>query len=211
VALFAGLGLAFLARRWSTRARRLLVPASVLALAAWPLAHSLRFNTLLSRTDTREQANDWLVANLGRREYVLLDSVMLWLPPGVLAPHVRETCMTWRFRGVMASEAAEGRRPRYLVSEDWIADFWNPEQVHVDKPNAALIAQQVHDFYTMLDKRFAVAANFEPAPEDVPFVYEQIYGPYDHLWTLERPGPGVHIYDLNQLLGPQAQDSPTDH
>jgi hypothetical protein len=202
VALFAGLGLELLARRWSMRARRLLVPACVLALAAWPLAHSLRFGVLQSRPDTRELANEWLAANLARREYVLLDALTVWLPPGVLAPPVRLLCMPWRFRELLDSEGAGGRRPRYLVSEDWIADFWDPVQVQQHKSNAEQVAQEVRDFYDMIDKRFALAASFQAAPEEVPFFYEQMYGPYDHLWSLERPGPGVRIYDLKQVLAP---------
>ncbi len=204
--LLAGLGLDWLARRGPEGARRVLVPAAVLLLAAWPAAHSLRFDVLLSRSDTREQAIEWLEKNLGRREYVLLDSVMIWLPPTLPTPRVRELGMALRFREVMAGEQEAGRRPRYLVRETWVPHFWDTDHVRVSSPKSSQVATQVREFYPALEERFPVVASFEPAAREIPFHYEQMYGPWDHLWSLERPGPGVRIHDLSPPAAPGSPD-----
>jgi hypothetical protein len=52
-------------------------------------------------------------------------------------------------------------------------------------------------FYADLDTSAQLMAQFRPASTDLAFVYDQIYGPFDALAVLERPGPTISVYRLS--------------
>ena len=58
-------------------------------------------------------------------------------------------------------------------------------------------------FYATLPREASVTAQFRPYPGDQPppFVYDQIYAPFNVLDQLERPGPTITVYRLNARPG----------
>jgi hypothetical protein len=57
--------------------------------------------------------------------------------------------------------------------------------------------------YARLNTDAAVVAQFRPyaGSSPPPFIYDQIYGPFNGLDALERPGPTVTIYRFKFELG----------
>ncbi|HTD77181.1 MAG TPA: hypothetical protein VK898_06070, partial [Chloroflexota bacterium] len=58
-------------------------------------------------------------------------------------------------------------------------------------------------FYAALAREASVAEEFRPyrGDREPPFIYDQIYAPFNALDQLERPGPTVTIYRFNAGAG----------
>jgi len=168
--------------------------AAAALLLLWPAVQLVRFDQLLLRADTRERAGRWLLEQRGPRDVVLLDGVSEWLPRGIPSPPQRRLYMHHELAGLLATGEALGVRPRFLVVESWMDDFWDPARTR-----ARRLDPDPRAFYASLPERFAVAARVAPTDDtrELPFHYEQIFGPWNALFARERPGPGVVVYDLH--------------
>ena len=53
-------------------------------------------------------------------------------------------------------------------------------------------------FYSSLDQELALVREFRPYTDskEMPFVFDEIYGPIVSLWDRDRPGPTLKIYSL---------------
>jgi hypothetical protein len=59
-------------------------------------------------------------------------------------------------------------------------------------------------FYASLDRDQILLYSIHPAKKgsEVPFIFDEIYGPAISLWQRERPGPTIKIYRLASLGNP---------
>jgi hypothetical protein len=78
----------------------------------------------------------------------------------------------------------------YLVSSSFIYDL----PLTFTEENAAR-----QEFYVSLDQELSVVQEFRPSEEalELPFIFDEIYGPIVGLWQRERPGPTIKIYALD--------------
>jgi hypothetical protein len=159
------------------RKRVWLGAAAALVVMAPTLADSVRFDVLLTRDDTRTLAQRWVLANLPAGARVAADA-----PP--LGPNVGN---------VEASGDALYNLPldgvEYVVTSSFTADAQA-----IDPRREASRTR----FYADLAQRATPLAEFRPTLSDLPFAYDRIYGPFDHLFDFERPGPAITIYRLDR-------------
>ena len=84
----------------------------------------------------------------------------------------------------------------YLVASSYIYNIplVNPEQ-----------DARRRTFYAALDRELALVQEFRPYAGDreLPFIFDEIYGPAISLWQRDRPGPTLKIYGLD--LRPQTR------
>jgi hypothetical protein len=159
--------------------------AAVVLVALPTLADAIRFDALLTQTDTRSLARQWLETSLPGDATFAVDA-----PP--LGPRI-----TGGGAEVAADDALfdlspddyRARGVEYLIVSSFVADARA-----VDPAREA----QREAFLKALPSQAVLAAQFRPyAGDDAPpFVYDQIYGPYTDLDRLERPGPTVSVYRL---------------
>jgi len=197
-------------RRASTRFARVVGVILCLIVGSVPAANLIRYDVLLTRTDTRTLAQDWIEAHVPSGTRI----AMQWYGPALSRaddpePGSRRTydvviidpfdvrpetydLDTYRKRGVA-----------YLVVNSWNRSFQhkNFTQNQVRKR-----------FYTQLESEAQVVARFRPTltGEEVPFVFEQIYGPYTSLWQVDRPGPEIEVYALSTKAMNQIHTWPSD-
>ncbi len=145
--------------------RAVLGLSAALVVALPTLVDAVRFDALLMQKDTRRLAAEWVVAQLPSDAVVTTDAALLDPPPG---PN-------------------EARSVEYVIASSFTSE------VHAIDPTREAHRQAL---YAGLNNDAAVVAQFRPyaGSSPPPFIYDQIYGPFNALDALERPGPTITIY-----------------
>lgn len=200
-AVFAAQGIVDISARVPQQSRRLGLGLAVLLVVAGlaqPLIASVRHNVLLTRTDTRTLAKEWIEQNIPAGAKIAVE----WRTHGPplataerLVPYATREYAAEVFELAGLSEhPIEWYRDQgfeYLISTSFIAD--NP-LVDSDKDR---IRQA---FYQELPQKLQLLQTFSPTPNgtDPSFIFDEIYGPFVSLWERERPGPVLKIYKQEQ-------------
>ena len=173
-------------------------PAPVLAalltgvVLAGTLPNSLRFDTLLTRTDTRTAARAWVQTNLPAGARVAAEPVaegppLSQLPVDLVTPDGHAlfdlTLDDYRNQGIA-----------YIVTSSFTAEAPNLDPARNQRRLA---------FYDSLRRDGEQVAEFRPYSGAEPeFVYDRLYGPIDSLAEFEQPGPTITIFRLSLAARP---------
>jgi hypothetical protein len=159
-------------------------------VAATPtLIDSVRFDVLLTRQDTRSQASAWIGANVSVDQLIAVDSPPIGPSLSSRAEQRVLIASDWSLFDLSASDY-RARGVSYLATSSFSADV-----LLIDEDRD----RRRRTFYDALPDEAEQRAEFRPTPSStsVPeFVYDQIYGPFNALDKLERPGPLIRVYRL---------------
>jgi hypothetical protein len=160
--------------------------AALLLVASPTLVDALRFDTLLTRADTRTLASDWIRTNIPAGALLVVDSAPLG--PSLdddTAHQVLVANESALFDTTPAEYRARG--VGYVVVSSFTAEVRAIDPAREARRQA---------FYAALPREASVVQQFRPytGEREPPFVYDQIYGPFNALEQLDRPGPTVTIY-----------------
>jgi hypothetical protein len=170
-----------------------------LLLAAQPLASSLRFDSLMRRTDTRTDAQAWIEQNIPDGARLAMDwpfhcpalstadrlranshrSYTIWMPDIDDGMGLSDNALDWyRQNGY-----------EYLIACSTIY------RLNLSDPQAQ---DRRLAFYRSLDEELTLVKVFTPGEADTEpdFIWDEMYGPAVSLWQRERPGPTIKIYQL---------------
>jgi hypothetical protein len=200
VALFSAEGVLSVSSWLSKRRVSSVLPVTALALltVAQPLAQSMKSDLLLTREDTRTTAKIWIEANISDGARFAVDWP-LHTPP--LATSKR--CVSSPERAYEVYEASgEGlsvHTPAWYRDQGFdylIASSFIYRIPLVDHGRNA----RRYDFYRSLESEFDLVKEFRPANEsaDLPFIFDEIYGPAISVWQRECPGPVIKIYRVRR-------------
>lgn len=161
-----------------------------------PLTNSLRFDYLLTQTDTRTLAKYWIEDNIPEGARIALD----WPTHGPpLATIERSVPFSKRVYDVLivggtglSDHPTDWYRQQgfdYIITSSFISEIplVFPERDAVRRA-----------FYASLAHEFELIKEFNPgiggkAPR---FIFDEIYGPAVSLWERERPGPILRVYKV---------------
>ncbi len=182
--------------RWpgDGRAAAAVAGAAVLAFSAQPLACSLRSDYLLTRTDTRTLAKEWIEHNLPEGARIAVD----WRThgPPLSTPEMVVPGSSRRYDVLTVGGSGLPEHPLAWYREqdfDYLVATGHISRISlVDSERDA--ARRA--FYASLDQEQRLAWKVQPAAQELPFTFEEIYGPTLGLWQRERPGPIVEIYQI---------------
>ncbi len=179
--------------RW----RQSIMVVLILAAVAQPLAYSVRHNMLLTRKDTRTLAKEWIEANIPSGAKIAVDWPVHGPP---LSTPERKLPGTKRIYDVViiggTGRSGLPERPiqwyrehgfDYLITSSFISNI--PlvyEEKNIER----------REFYASLAQEFELVKEFRPYTGDteLPFIFDEIYGPAISLWKRDRPGPTLTIY-----------------
>jgi hypothetical protein len=174
----------WLSLRWRTTGWALLAVSAVVA-AAPTLLNSLRFDFLMVQTDTRTIARKWIDENIPAGSRIAMD----WPIHG---PALSGDPYDVSINGGLglSDHPIEYYRQQgfdYLIASSNIYD--------ISTVDPAVNAQR-KAFYSSLDNSFDLVMEFKPfaSSGDIPFAFDEIYGPMVTLWQRQRPGPTLKIY-----------------
>jgi 4-amino-4-deoxy-L-arabinose transferase-like glycosyltransferase len=155
-----------------------------LALAG-TLPSTLRFDTLLTRPDTRTEARTWLHAHVPAGAHVIADPPSIGPPLDKLGLDLVSLGHAM-YDGALADYRAQGIE--YIVTSSYSAEAPNLD------PN-----RDAHrrEFYASLRRDADQLVEFAPYRGSEPeFVYDRVYGPFDSLDQFEQPGPTIAVFRL---------------
>jgi hypothetical protein len=177
--------------RWQPGRERLVVGAAigiVVISIIPPLINSLQHDVLLSRTDTRTIAKQWIEANIPAGAKIAID----WPfhgPPLATADQHRPSNITydvtWVGQTGLAEHSLDWYRQQgydYLIASSFI---YNIPLLFPDQD------AQRNSFYAQLPQQTTLVQEFYPneSGSEPPFIFDEIYGPAISLWQRDRPGP----------------------
>jgi hypothetical protein len=151
----------------------------------------------LSRPDTRTQAQAWIDASLPPASRLAVDAT----PLGAPLPAGRYDLLVadgWSLDDLGLADY-QARGVEYLITSSFTAEA---------PASDAAQAQRRAAFYASLRSSAQLVAQFRPAQAPPPFVYDQIYGPFNDLAALERPGPTVSVFRLSQAPAATSPPAP---
>jgi len=172
------------ARAW------LLAIAVVLALPSG--VNAARHDLLLTRPDTRTLAKAWVETHIPAGTKIITEAYGPELSGGeVVAPRSQRVYdLTVVGTTSLPKKPVTFYRDRGFVY--LIVSSFSYERVLLDEE----ANRERRTFYASLDAEAELVQEFRPAPDDLPFRFDQIYGPTTDLWLMERPGPVIKIYRL---------------
>jgi len=185
-------------RRASVRFAAIVGVLLCLIVGIVPAVHLVQHDAILTRTDTRTLAQDWIEEHVPAGTRIAVQ----WYGPALSraddpepgAHRVYDVVLLDPFNvrpEAYDLEACRAKGMAYLVVNSWHKGF-----EHQDPAQDRLRER----FYAQLEAEAQLVAEFRPTltGEEVPFVFEQIYGPYTSLWQIARPGPEIEIYALSE-------------
>jgi hypothetical protein len=172
-----------------------------LILAIPTLISSVRFDSLLTQTDTRTIAKQWIEQNIPDGAHVAMDwlfhcpelstlerlranssrNYVVWIPEFGEGSGMADHSIDWyRQNGY-----------QYLIACSSLYNLSLTDEVENQERQA---------FYASLDHELNALYTISPTSDgnEPPFTFDEIYGPAVSLWQRERPGPVIKVYRLNQ-------------
>jgi hypothetical protein len=159
-----------------------------LLVAGPTLVDAVRFDVLLTREDTRRQAADWIDRQLPPGSAVASDAPPLGPPLTGQGERAIVADASALFDTSVAAYRALG--VEYVIASSFTSEARPIDPVRDTRRLA---------FYAQLARDAELVAQFRPysGSRAPPFVYDQIYAPFDALDQLERPGPTITVYRLS--------------
>jgi hypothetical protein len=167
----------------------------VVAALIMPLLKSIRHDILLTQSDTRTIAKDWIEANIPAGAKIAADWPIHTPPLATAEQSVPGSSAVYDVQyignsGLSEHDLAWYRQQGYdfLIASSFIYDI----PLVFQKQDAERKA-----FYDSLAQQLVlvkeVSANSGSEP---PFIFDEIYGPAISLWQREQPGPTIKIYQI---------------
>ncbi len=157
----------------------------LLALTIGPgLANTVWFDVLLARTDSRVIAGEWLTARL-EPNHTLHDAGGDYTSLDLSTARFHR----WYFdAGTSSFRGAEGRTP------DWLVLYQSALFTYVGTPSALQTIAE-----TRYRRVYTVRGSSRGRRDGVYDLQDAFFMPVWGFWTVERPGPTIHIYMRNDL------------
>jgi hypothetical protein len=167
----------------------------VVAALIMPLLKSIQHDILLTKTDTRTIAKDWIEANLPAGAKIAADWPIHTPPLATAEQAVPDTATVYDVQYIGGAGLSDHdlnwyrqQGYHYLIASSFIDDIplVFPKQDAERKAFYDSLPQQLE-----LVKEVTANSGSEP-----PYLFDEIYGPAISLWQRERPGPTLKIYQV---------------
>jgi len=160
--------------------------------------NSIKFDSQLIQTDTRTLAKQWIENNIPTGEKIAVDWPFHGPPLATLYESVPYSTNRFNVTVVggtgLSDHSIDWYREQgydYLIASSFI---YNIPLIFSDKN------EERKEFYKSLDQEFSLVKKFSPSDdgEEMPFIFDEIYGPAISLSKRERPGPNIKIFEIKK-------------
>jgi len=151
-------------------------------------ADALRFDALLTNVDTRTLAHQWIDRTLPGGAIIAVDSAPLGPTLSSEQGHQLLVANDWSLFDLSPADY-RARGVGYVV----VSSFTSEARAIDPTREARRLA-----FVSAISAESTLVAQFRPYVGEVepPFIYDQIYGPFNNLDRLQRPGPTINVFQL---------------
>jgi len=168
----------------------------VMLVTVQPLGASIYNGYVLTQTDTRTLAKEWIESHLPEGSKIAVDWPHHGPPLATQAdpgPGVSRIYEVWLVGGHGLSDYRlddyRAKGYEYLIASSFI---YNIPLLDAEKDTAR------RNFYASLDQELTLVQTFWPntTQTEPAFIFDEVVGPAVSLWQRERPGPVLKIYRL---------------
>ncbi|MDO8806550.1 MAG: glycosyltransferase family 39 protein [Elusimicrobiota bacterium] len=166
--------------------RKTLLAAGCLA-AAHVFVYSAAYAGLFAGANVREEASEWIQANIGKDKVIGLTQKYFWTLPALRKPGLGYKTVSFQddsldLSGGTLSLKDTAEKADYLVLSDFeIRDFLRLPGVY---PAESSLLKEI------LGRKFTIAARFEKSPAFLGVVFNKSHPPWDWLY----PNPTIYVY-----------------
>lgn len=169
----------------------------IVILIIQPLINSLRFDYLLTRTDTRVLAKDWIENNIPENAQIAQDWLFHSVPLSTSETPIAKSEHQFRVTYVGGTGLPDHSIDWYIEhGYDYVITTSNISLIQRANVERDIQARQ---FYSSLDQELTLIKEFWPSKvhQEQEFIFDELYGPAIDLWQRERPGPVIKIYSID--------------
>lgn len=173
---------------------RTLAIVMLLAVILLSVANSIRHDLILTYTDTRSLAKEWIETSIPEGSKIAVDWPVHGPPLSTYEESMpnskRVYDVYFNYGNGLTDQSLDWYKEQgfdYLITSSYIYRWWSESNY-----------PERHEFYTSLDdhgKFLKSFYSFEGESEPT-YIFDEIYGPVIGLWQRERPGPTLKIYKL---------------
>ena len=191
--VFSAYGIISVARRASYLPRNGAVVFLVLIVISQGVIFSIRHNYLISKTDTRILARNWIKNNIPDNSKIVMEGYGPSLKVYNDKNRFKENLNGYQVDHIWADlpkkslEAYREENRKYLITSSYINRRYlsHPEKY----PNEIA-------FYVSLEEEANEIFKILPSKEIVPFYLDEVYSPFWNLFVLEYPGPTISVFQI---------------
>jgi hypothetical protein len=180
-----------------------------LLLTVAPLANIIRFDYLLTQTDTRTLAKEWIEENIPAGARIAVEWPFFGPPLATKTKNFPRSVQVYdvetidRFGvGDYPYQWYEAQGFNYVITSSFISDL------ELMDPDRNLTRRRNYESLPLLGTVLHRVQAYD-SESDASFVFDEIYGPAISLWQRERPGPTVRIYKVKWANAPELPDLQT--
>jgi hypothetical protein len=170
------------------------VIAMALLLLWLPVRRTVWHDYILTRTDTRTLAREWILAHIPTDSNVFTERYGPPLPDALKAPPGAEPVYNITLSNMLGENGESAQHYASQGIEYFIISNYEYSRVLRDPE----LERNRRALYALLDSQCHLLKEFRPYSDgtyEPPFTIDQIYGPANDVDYRERPGPIIKIYE----------------
>ena len=191
--ILSAYGIIALAGRISYTHRRVALVFLILVSISQGVIFSCRHNYLISKTDTRILARNWINNNLPHGSKMVTEGHSLNLTVYYDKSRLMENINNHQIENVWTSlpktslDEYKQRDINYIITSSYISKRYFD---HPDK------YPRENEFYITLEKETHQIFKISPSQGKVPFYLDEISSPFWNIFVLDKPGPTITIFQI---------------
>lgn len=192
--LLSACGIIFLVRRFSCTYQTVILIFLTLASISQGLVFSCKHNLLISKTDTRILARNWIANNLPPQSKIVTEgyspSLKIYNDKDRLMENINnhQVKSVWTALPRVSLNEYKRLKFKYIITSSYIS------KRYLDNPDKY---PRENSFYRTLEREAKQIFKISPAKGEVPFYLDEVYSPFWNLFILERPGPTITIFQID--------------
>lgn len=192
--LLSAYGIISLAGHISYTYRRVALVLLILVSISQGVIFSCKHNYLISKTDTRILARNWIKNNLPYGSEIVTEgygpNLRVYYDKGRLMENINNHQIenVWASLPKASLDEYKQRDIDYIITSSYIS------RRYLDHPDKY---PREYEFYIMLEKEGNQIFKISPSQGKVPFYLDEVYSSFWNIFVLERPGPTITIFQIH--------------
>ena len=191
--ILSAYGIIFLAGRISYTYQRVALVLLILVSISQGVIFSCKHNYLISKTDTRILARNWIKNNLPHGSKIVNEgygpNLTVYYDKSRLMENINnhQIANVWTSLPKVNLNEYKQREFEYIITNSYIS------RRYLDRPDKY---PRENEFYITLEKEANQIFKLSPSEGKIPFYLDEVYSPFWNIFVLDRPGPTITIFQI---------------
>ncbi|MCY3740939.1 MAG: glycosyltransferase family 39 protein [Candidatus Poribacteria bacterium] len=194
LSILSAYGIISLAGRISYKHRRVALVLLILVSISQGVIFSCKHNYLISKTNTRIIARNWINNNLPHGSKIVTEgygpSLRVYYDKGRFMQNINNYQVEEVGKKLSKSSLNEYKQQdiNYIITSSYIS------RRYLDRPDEY---PRENEFYITLEKEANQIFKISPSQGKVPFYLDEVYSPFWNIFVLDKPGPTITIFQIH--------------